>query len=158
MKIFSLSLSLGLSLPSDRLLSSQSSSGNAVAEYQDLTEVIESLAHDDPSLSHLNLNNHPLITSQHIFEIISALENNTRVTKLSLANVKFDDSHAAVSILIISFYLLTISCNLFQSLARLLSQNQTLTSLNLDSNRLALEGITVPVYTRLFYYAWLLYQ
>lgn len=81
---------------SDKLLSGKDDDDGEV-EHQELTEVIDLLEQDDPSLSVLNLNNHPLITSQHILEIITALENNTHVTELSLTNVKFDDNHAAVS-------------------------------------------------------------
>lgn len=92
---YKLIISLSLSLLSDKLLSGKDDAGED--EHQELTEVIDLLEQDDPSLSELNLNNHPLITSQHIFEIISALENNTHVTEVSLTNVKFDDNHAAVS-------------------------------------------------------------
>ena len=89
----SLSLSLSLLVP-DRLLSGK---GNDDIEHPDLEQMVESVRDDDPTLTDLNLNNHPLMTPEIIHQLLSALENNTHITKLSLANIKFNDDHAAVS-------------------------------------------------------------
>ena len=78
----------------DRLLSGK---GNDDIEHPDLEQVVESVRDDDPTLTDLNLNNHPLMTPEIIHQLLSALENNTHITKLSLANIKFNDDHAAVS-------------------------------------------------------------
>ena len=78
------------------MLSNQMSGGES--EHDDLTELIQTIDDNDPSMTELNVNNHPLITSQHIDQILNALRNNTRITKLSLSNIKFDDNHASVRI------------------------------------------------------------
>ncbi|XP_019858876.1 PREDICTED: tropomodulin-2-like [Amphimedon queenslandica] len=99
-----------------------SAKGNDESDHADLDQVIQSVQEDDPSLTDLNLNNHPLITPEIIHQLLTALEGNTHVTKLSLANIKFNDDHAA-------------------SLGSILSDNRSLLMINLDSNRLGNEGI-----------------
>lgn len=70
--------------------------GEGESEHADLVELIQMIKDDDVTLTELNVNNHPLITSQHIDQIIAALEYNTHITKLYLSNIKFDDNHACV--------------------------------------------------------------
>lgn len=86
--------------PLDKLLSAK---GDDESDHADLDQVIESVQEDDPSLTDLNLNNHPLITPEIIHQLLTALEGNTHITKLSLANIKFNDDHAAVSSKIIKY-------------------------------------------------------
>ena len=62
----------------------------------DLLEAITSLEDNDPYSTELNLNNHSLITSQHIFQILDALKTNTYLETLSMANVSLDDRHTSV--------------------------------------------------------------
>jgi tropomodulin len=106
----------------EKLLSNKG--GGDEEEPIDLEDLMQRIDDDDPTLVDLNLNNHPLISSQQIYQLIEALQNNTHITKLSLTNIKFDDHHAA-------------------ELAKLLCNNDHWITLNLDSNRLANDGIRV---------------
>ena len=69
------------------------------ADEPDLETTIEAVTDNDPSMTEVNLNNHTKITSDHIDRLIAALEGTTQVERLSLANVKFEDSHAKVCFL-----------------------------------------------------------
>ena len=64
-------------------------------------EAIASLQEDDPSFTELNLNNHPLVSPQHLHQIMEALKTNSYVETVSLANVKMVDKHALVCLLYI---------------------------------------------------------
>ena len=61
-----------------------------------IQEAINSVERDDPTLTELNLNNHSELFPPLIDQLVAALENNTYLESLSLANVKFSDNHAAV--------------------------------------------------------------
>ena len=67
-----------------------------IREDADLDEVISALQADDPSLVELNLNNHCLIDSDVIDQIIEAMEGNTQLVKMQMVNVKFSEDHAQV--------------------------------------------------------------
>lgn len=92
----------------------------------DLLEAITSLEDNDPYLTELNLNNHSLITSQHIFQILDALKTNTYLETLSMVNVSLDDRHTS-------------------SLVEALRENEMLKSLNLESNRLTITGLKAVI-------------
>jgi tropomodulin len=115
----------------EKLLSNKG--GGDEEEPIDLEDLMQRIDDDDPTLVDLNLNNHPLISSQQIYQLIEALQNNTHITKLSLTNIKFDDHHAA-------------------ELAKLLCNNDHWITLNLDSNRLANDGIRVRLSCHLILY------
>ena len=62
-----------------------------------ITDTITLLEENDSSLTDLNLNNHPLINSEHLEQIMEALKTNSCVENVSLVNVKMADKHAIVS-------------------------------------------------------------
>ena len=62
-----------------------------------ITDAIALLEENDVSLTELNLNNHPLINSEHLQQIMESLKSNTCVESVSLVNVKMADKHATVS-------------------------------------------------------------
>lgn len=85
-------------------------------------ELMEQVRNNDPSLSELNVNNSEVIKTKTLIEFAEALHNNTHVKKFDLANCRADD-HVAYAI------------------ASTLRNNNTITSINIDSNHLTGKGI-----------------
>ena len=63
-----------------------------------VTEKIAALQENEPSFTELNLNNHPLVNSEHLDQIMLALKDNSYVESVSLVNVKMVDKHAVVCV------------------------------------------------------------
>ncbi|XP_077460070.1 uncharacterized protein lmod1b [Stigmatopora argus] len=85
-------------------------------------ELLEQVRSDDPALAELNVNNSEAIKTKTLMELAEALQCNTCVKKVALANCRADD-HVAYA------------------LAGTLRRNSTVTSINLDSNLLTGKGI-----------------
>ncbi|XP_068172377.1 leiomodin-1 [Antennarius striatus] len=85
-------------------------------------ELMEQVRSNDPSLVELNVNNSEVIKTKTLIEFAGVLQNNTHVKKFALANCRADD-HVAYAI------------------AGTLRKNNTITSINLDSNHLTGKGI-----------------
>lgn len=94
---------------------------NAINEL-DLADALEKLKSNDPNLTELNANNHKDINEEAIKSIIEGVSNNSHLKVLSLANAQIHDRHA-------------------KELSYALGKNDTLESLNLESNYLTGEGI-----------------
>lgn len=69
---------------------------NAINEL-DLTDALEKLESNDPSLTVLNANNHKDINEEAISSIINSVSSNTHLKVLSLANAQIHDRHAKAS-------------------------------------------------------------
>ncbi len=61
-----------------------------------VTEAVTALQDNEPSFTELNLNNHPLVNSNHLDQIMAALKDNSYVEHVSLVNLKMVDKHAVV--------------------------------------------------------------
>ena len=61
-----------------------------------VTDAITALQDNEPSFTELNLNNHPLVNSNHLDQIMVALKDNSYVEHVSLVNVKMVDKHSMV--------------------------------------------------------------
>ncbi|XP_031708301.1 leiomodin-1 [Anarrhichthys ocellatus] len=85
-------------------------------------ELMEQVHSNDPSLTELNVNNSEVIKTKTLMEFAEALHKNTHVKKFALANCRADD-HVAYAI------------------AGTLRSNNTITSINVDSNHLTGKGI-----------------
>lgn len=85
-------------------------------------EDLEKVKNNDPELTELNVNNSDCITIETLMSFTEALEFNTVVKVFALANTRADD-HIALAI------------------AAMLKSNQTLLSINLDSNHITGKGI-----------------
>ncbi|XP_004285442.1 leiomodin-1 [Orcinus orca] len=85
-------------------------------------EPLERVKSNDPEVTELNVNNSDCITTEILVRFAEALEFNTAVKVFALANTRADD-HVAFAIAI------------------MLKANKTITSLNLDSNRITGKGI-----------------
>ncbi|XP_054473029.1 leiomodin-1 [Anoplopoma fimbria] len=85
-------------------------------------ELMEQVRSNDPTLTELNVNNSEVIKTKTLIEFAEALHKNTNVKKLALANCRADD-HVAYAI------------------AGTLRSNNTITSINVDSNHLTGKGI-----------------
>ncbi|XP_065885737.1 tropomodulin-1-like [Dysidea avara] len=90
----------------------------------DIEETIVRLQELDPTLTTLNLNNHPRLEEDLFQQLCDALVANTYLTTLELAGTKLGDNHAKM-------------------LVSVLKNNSTLQSLNLDTNYLTGAGIKV---------------
>ncbi|CAL8339259.1 unnamed protein product [Lota lota] len=85
-------------------------------------ELMEQVRNNDPSLLELNVNNSEVIKVKTLIQFAEALHKNTYIKTFALANCRADD-HVAYAI------------------AGTLRHNNTLTSINLDSNLLTGKGI-----------------
>ena len=85
-------------------------------------ELMEQVRSNDPSLLELNVNNSEVIKVKTLIQFAEALHKNTCIKTVALANCRADD-HVAYAI------------------AGTLRQNNTITSINLDSNLLTPKGI-----------------
>lgn len=85
-------------------------------------ELMQQVRSNDPSLTELNVNNSEVIKTKTLIEFAEALHNNTHVKTFALANCRADD-HVAYAI------------------AGTIRSNETITSINLDSNHLTGKGI-----------------
>uniref|UniRef100_A0A3Q4MDE2 Leiomodin-1 n=1 Tax=Neolamprologus brichardi TaxID=32507 RepID=A0A3Q4MDE2_NEOBR len=85
-------------------------------------ELMQQVRSNDPSLTELNVNNSEVIKTKTLIEFAEALHNNTHVKTFALANCRADD-HVAYAI------------------AGTIRSNNTITSINLDSNHLTGKGI-----------------
>ncbi|CAL8355079.1 unnamed protein product [Gadus morhua 'NCC'] len=85
-------------------------------------EQMEQVRNNDPSLLELNVNNSEVIKVKTLIQFAEALHKNTCIKTFALANCRADD-HVAYAI------------------AGTLRQNNTITSINLDSNLLTPKGI-----------------
>lgn len=85
-------------------------------------ELMQQVQSNDPSLTELNVNNSEVIKTKTLIEFAGALHNNTHIKTFALANCRADD-HVAYAI------------------AGTLRKNNTITSINLDSNHLTGKGI-----------------
>ncbi|XP_078500281.1 leiomodin-1 [Lissotriton helveticus] len=85
-------------------------------------EDLEKVKNNDPELTELNVNNSDCINIETLMSFTEALEFNTVVKVFALANTRADD-HIALAI------------------AAMLKSNQTLLSINLDSNHITGKGI-----------------
>uniref|UniRef100_A0A8C8E1G3 Leiomodin-1 n=1 Tax=Oryzias sinensis TaxID=183150 RepID=A0A8C8E1G3_9TELE len=85
-------------------------------------ELMQQVRSNDPSLTELNVNNSEVIKAKTLMEFTEALHDNTQVKIFALANCRADD-HVAYAI------------------AGMLRRNETITSINLDSNHLTGKGI-----------------
>nr|XP_060145838.1 leiomodin-1 [Globicephala melas] len=111
------------SAPGDR---TEPADGPAQAEEEAAPSVfdepLERVKSNDPEVTELNVNNSDCITTEILVRFAEALEFNTAVKVFALANTRADD-HVAFAIAI------------------MLKANKTITSLNLDSNRITGKGI-----------------
>lgn len=85
-------------------------------------ELMQQVRSNDPSLTELNVNNSEVIKTKTLIEFAEALHNNAHVKTFALANCRADD-HVAYAI------------------AGTIRSNETITSINLDSNHLTGKGI-----------------
>uniref|UniRef100_A0A1A8I6M0 Leiomodin-1 n=1 Tax=Nothobranchius kuhntae TaxID=321403 RepID=A0A1A8I6M0_NOTKU len=85
-------------------------------------ELLQQVRSNDPALTELNVNNSEVIKTKTLMEFAEALHNNSHIKTFALANCRADD-HVAYAI------------------AGMLRSNNTLTSVNLDSNLLTGKGI-----------------
>ncbi|XP_029287228.1 leiomodin-1 [Cottoperca gobio] len=85
-------------------------------------ELMEQVRSNDPSLIELNVNNSEVIKTKTLIEFAEALHKNTHVKKFALANCRADD-HVAYAI------------------SGTLRSNNSITSINVDSNHLTGKGI-----------------
>lgn len=85
-------------------------------------ELMEQVRSNDPSLTELNVNNSEVIKTKTLIEFAEALHNNSHVKTFALANCRADD-HVAYAI------------------AGTIRNNDTITSINIDSNHLTGKGI-----------------
>lgn len=85
-------------------------------------ELMQQVRSNDSSLAELNVNNSEVIKTKTLIEFAEALQNNTHIKTYALANCRADD-HVAYAI------------------AGMLRSNNTITSVNLDSNHLTGKGI-----------------
>lgn len=67
-----------------------------LSQQTNILEALVSIEGDDSSLRHLNLNNHADLTSDIFTRLFEALEDNTRLRKLELANLKLGDTDTEV--------------------------------------------------------------
>ena len=63
-----------------------------------IEEALERLQENDPSLTDLNLNNHPKMNAHYHQRLVTVLRDNVSLRKLSLANTRADDNVASVSV------------------------------------------------------------
>ncbi|XP_038157414.1 leiomodin-1 [Cyprinodon tularosa] len=85
-------------------------------------ELMEQVCSNDPSLTELNVNNSEVIKAKTLIAFAQGLHSNTHIKTLALANCRADD-HVAYAI------------------AAMLRSNNTITSVNMDSNHLTGKGI-----------------
>lgn len=90
-------------------------------------ELMEQVRSNDPSLLELNVNNSEVIKTKTLIQFAEALNSNTHVKAFALANCRADD-HIAYAI------------------SGTLRNNNTLTSINLDSNHLTGKGIIALIH------------
>lgn len=92
------------------------------ANETDVDDALQKLRDDDAKTTEINLNNIKNISIERLCEFGEALKGNTHLEKLHMANVRATDKVA-------------------KALAGSLSENETLTYLNLESNYISGEGI-----------------
>ncbi|XP_075997550.1 uncharacterized protein lmod1b [Genypterus blacodes] len=85
-------------------------------------ELMDQVQSNDPTLTELNVNNSEVIKTKTLIQFAQALHNNTNIKTFALANCRADD-HVAYAI------------------AGTLRHNNTITSINVDSNHLTGKGI-----------------
>ena len=68
------------------------------AQETDIEETIARLRELDPTLTTLNLNNHPRLEEDLFQQLCDALVANTYLTSLELAGTKLGDNHAKVRV------------------------------------------------------------
>ncbi|XP_043944710.1 leiomodin-2 [Protopterus annectens] len=104
-------------LPNLKMAANRPSGNPTVIE-----DTIEMVRDNDPDLTEVNLNNIENVTTEALVRFADALKDNSVVKAFSLANTHADD-HVAMAI------------------ARMLSSNQSVMSLNIDSNFVTGKGI-----------------